>query len=94
MRKKFSILTITLFLTIIVFIISTYVQKQLIHYEPTVKCLILKEDILENEKVSLEKFDTTNLPASLFTNGKVVQDFSQIEGLYAKDNIYGRTDCS
>ncbi|MBQ9279885.1 MAG: hypothetical protein IJ215_02400 [Clostridia bacterium] len=88
MRKKVSILTVTLIVTIIVFIISTYMQKQLINYEPTIKCLVLKENILANEAVLEEKFELIDLPLSFLANTRVIQSFSEIEGLYAKDDIY------
>ena len=45
MNKKVSILIISLFLTIIVFAISTYMQKQIVDYVPTMKCMIVNNDI-------------------------------------------------
>lgn len=87
MKKKVSILTITLILTVIVFIISTYLQKQLIDYEPTMKCYILKENVLENQKVTLEMFEEAELPISLLSKLNFINHISEIDGLYARDHI-------
>lgn len=87
MKIKINILVITVVLTIIVFSISTYMQKKLINYEATISCFILTEDINENEIVNLEKFRLADIPISIVANQKIVTDFKEIEGLYAKDNI-------
>ena len=87
MKFKINTLIITVILTIIVFGISTYMQKKLINYEATISCLILSEDIYENEMVSKDKFKLANIPISVVATQKIVTDFSEIENLYAKDNI-------
>lgn len=87
MKFKINTLIITVILTIIVFGISTYMQKKLINYEATISCLILSEDIYENELVSKDKFKLANIPISVVATQKIVTDFSEIENLYAKDNI-------
>ena len=51
MKNKVGILSITLILTIIVFSISTYMQKQLIDYEPKISCLVVNQDIEANQKL-------------------------------------------
>ena len=65
MKFKINTLIITVILTIIVFGISTYMQKKLINYEATISCLILSEDIYENEMVSKDKFKLANIPISV-----------------------------
>lgn len=87
MKFKINTLIITVILTIIVFGISTYMQKKLINYEATISCLILSEDIYKNEMVSKDKFKLANIPISVVATQKIVTDFSEIENLYAKDNI-------
>lgn len=87
MKIKINILIITIILTIIVFGISTYLQKRLINYEATIACLVLSKDINENELVSEENFKVADIPISIIANQKIVTDFKEIEGLYAKDNI-------
>ena len=86
-KNKIGLLSITFILTIIVFSISTHMQKQLIDYEPTVNCLILKENILENSKVNIEMFETVDVPVSIVGLSNTIGSYSEIEGLYAKDNI-------
>ena len=86
-KNKIGILSITLLLTIIVFSVSTHMQKQLIDYEPTVSCLILKENIIANSKVNLEMFEMADIPLSIIGLSNTIENFSEIDGLYAKDNI-------
>ncbi len=88
MKNKSVILAITVFLTIIVFIISTNIQKKLINYEPKISCLTVCRDIKANEKLTEDMFKKTELPVSLVVNTKVITSFSELDGLYAKDNIY------
>lgn len=87
MKIKINILIVTVILTIIVFGISTYMQKKLINYEATVSLLVLAEDISENELATETKFKKVNMPISIVANQRIVTDFTEIEGLYAKDNI-------
>lgn len=87
MKNKISILIWTFILTIIVFIISTNLQKKLVKYEAKVECLVAIEDVLENEKVSEEKFKLVEVPVSLIASSAVVTNFSEIEELYAKHFI-------
>ena len=87
MKVKVNMLISTIILTIIVFCISTYLQKKIIKYEVTVSCLVLNSDINENELVDKSKFKVAQIPISLVANQRIVQEFSEIEGLYAKDNI-------
>ncbi len=88
MKNKVGILSITLILTIIVFSISTYMQKQLIDYEPKISCLVVNQDIEANQKLEEEMFVSKEIPVSLISTVQVISGFSEIEGLYAKDDIY------
>ena len=87
MKNKINILICTFVLTIIVFSVSTTLQKKLVKYEAKIECLVLTEDILENEKVSEEKFKSCEVPVSLVANSAVITTFSDIEGMYAKNFI-------
>ncbi len=87
MKNKINIFVSTIILTIIIFAISTYVQKKLIKYEATISCLVLNSDINENELADKSKFKTAQIPISIIANQRIIQDFSEIEGLYATDNI-------
>lgn len=87
MKNKINILIWTFILTIIVFTLSINLQKRLVEHEPKIECLVLIEDILENEKVSEEKFKLSKVPVSLITNVAVISNFSEIEGMYAKSFI-------
>lgn len=88
MKNRVGILSITLVLTIIVFSISTYMQKQLIDYEPKISCLVLNQNIEANQKLDAEMFVLKEVPISLISTAQVVTNFSEIDGMYAKDNIY------
>lgn len=86
-RKKINILVITFVLTIIIFMISTNMQKALIDYEPQINCLILNQDITANQKISKEMFVQKSIPLSIVNTSSVVTSYEQIDGLYARDNI-------
>lgn len=88
MKNKISVLLVTFVITVIVFFISTNVQKKLINYEPMINCLILNSDIEANQKLNAEMFISAEIPLKIISNVKVVSDFSDIQNLYSKDNIY------
>lgn len=88
MKNKINILIITAIATIIVFIISTKLQKDLIDYVPSVKCLTLSRDIKQFQKLEEDMFVLVDIPIPLIASTRVIQNFSEIEGLYSKDNIF------
>ena len=88
MKNKIIILSGTIILAIILFTVSTYMQKKLINYEPKIECLFLKEDIKANQKLEEEMFYKDEIDISLIANIKIITSFSELENLYAKDNIY------
>lgn len=87
MKNKINVLIWTFILTIIVFTLSINLQKRLVEHEPKIECLVLIEDILENERVSEEKFKLSKVPVSLIASVAVTSNFSEIEGMYAKSFI-------
>ena len=87
-KKKISLLSITFVLTIIIFAISTHLQKELIDYKPQITCLVLNQDIAANQKVSEEMFTLKEVPLDIVSTVAIVTEYTDIDGLYAKDNIY------
>lgn len=88
MKNKINVLIITIILTVILFSISTYMQRKIIDYEPTIKCLILKEDIMANTKITEDNVKLIDMPITVVANTKIVQGYNEIKELYSKDNIY------
>ena len=88
MKNKVILYTGTIILTIILFSVSTYAQKKIVDYEPKIECLFVKEDIEKNQKLEEEMFYKDEIDASLVSNVKIVQDFSEINNLYARSDIY------
>jgi len=88
MNKKVSILIVSVILTVIVFFISTYLQKKLVDYVPTIKCIIVKEDIEAFSKIDVEKIQLVDMPIEIISKTRIVQDLSEIKDLYLKDKIY------
>ena len=88
MKNKIIILSGTIILTIILFTVSTYAQRKLIDCEPKIKCLFIVKDITENQKIEEDMFETKEIDVSLVARTKIIQDYSEIENLYAKDNLY------
>lgn len=86
-KKKIILLTVTSILTIIIFLVSTHLQKELINYKPQIECLVLSQDILENQKVSEEMFVLKEIPLDIVSNIPIVTKYEDISELYAKDNV-------
>lgn len=86
-RRKLSIWAVTFVVSVIIFIISTHMQKELINYEPQINCLVLNQNIIANQKISKDMFVLKTIPASLVNSVSIVTSYDDIEGLYAKDNI-------
>ena len=58
------------------------------NYEPKIECLFVKEDIIKDQKLDEGMFYKDEIDVSIVANTKIVQNFSEIENLYAKENIY------
>ncbi len=88
MKRKISILTIAVILTVILFGVSTYMQRKLINYEPETKCYVAKNDIERYEKIEEDMLKQVNIPMNLVMNMKIIQNIEDIEGMYAESKIY------
>jgi len=88
MNKKVSLLIVSVFLTIIVFCISTYSQKKLINYIPTMKCMIVNKDIEAFEQIKEDDIEYVEMPIAIISSTRIVQNFLDIKELYLKDKIY------
>ncbi len=88
MNKKVSIIILATFLAIIVFVVSTNLQKQLINYVPTVNCYTVTEDIDEYSKIAMTSIREVNMPIEVVGNLKIVQDYKDIQDMYLKTKIY------
>lgn len=88
MNKKVSILIISIVLAIIVFIISINVQKKLVNYIPTLKCMVVTSDIMQYSQISEEDIKYVEMPIEVIATTKIVQSYDEIKDLYLKDNIY------
>ena len=88
MNKKVSLLIVSVVLTIIVFAISTYMQKKLVNYIPTMKCIVVNSDIEAYEKIDKESIEYVDMPIEIIAKTRIIQNFSEIENLYLKDKVY------
>jgi len=86
MKRKIMIMGISFGLTIIIFLGLVIFEKRLVNYSPKKTNLIALEDIQIGEKLSKDMFIEQDIDISLVTNG--VGSFGEIDGLYAKENIY------
>ena len=75
MKKKTIIVVLATILTIVIFFVSTYMQKKLINYEPKVECLFLKTDIKANEKLTKDMFIKDDIEISKVSTIKIVKDY-------------------
>lgn len=88
MNKKVSLIILSFVLAIIVFIISTNMQKQLVNYVPTSKCLVAVKDINEYILVNSEDFKLIDVPVEMIANIRPIKDISEINDMYLKSSIY------
>ncbi len=87
MNRKVSIIILAIFLAIIVFSVSTYLQKQLVAYVPTVECLIATDNFLECESLNEPDVKKVNMPIEIVSNTKVVKNYDEIKDLYLKSDL-------
>lgn len=88
MNKKVSLLIISIFLAVVLFIISVYIQKKAVNYVPTAECMIANKDVEEYMMLSNEDYKIVNMPIEIIANNKIVSNYDEIDGLYLKDKIY------
>lgn len=88
MNKKVSILIISIFLTIVVFCISTYMQRQLVDYVPTMRCMIVNNDIEAYSKINEEDIQFVDMPIPIVSQVRVAKKLDEIQELYLKDKLY------
>lgn len=88
MNKKVSILIVSVILTFIVFLISTHMQKKLINYVPTIKCLVATQSVEAYEQIEKDFVQYVDMPISIVGNVRMVQKLDDIESLYLKDKLY------
>ena len=86
MKRKIIIMGVSFGLTIIVFLALVIFEKRLVNYTPKKTNLIALGDIQIGQKLNKDMFIEQDVEISLAING--VSTFSEIDGLYAKDNIY------
>lgn len=88
MKNKVNVLVISILLTIVVYIISIYMQKRIVQYVPTIKCLIVNEDVDAYSKIGISQIKEVDMPIAIVSNTKTVKDVSNISDLYLKEKIY------
>lgn len=88
MKKKISLFSITILLTIIIYSIAIYTQKKMIDYEPTVTCLVLTKQVGKITQINKENIKTVEYPVSLVSDYRLIQSYEEIQSLYTKGEIY------
>ena len=88
MNKKVSILILSIIMAVVLFIISTVLQKKLVAYVPTVSCLVVSQDIEQYEQVTQDNCRLVDIPIDVVANIRVLKNISEVEDLYLKEKIY------
>lgn len=88
MKNKVNILLISIVLTIVVYGISIYMQKKLVQYVPTIKCLIVTEDIEAYSQIDSSQIKEVDMPAQIVGTTRVIKNINDIDKLYLKEKIY------
>ena len=81
MNKKVSILILSIIMAVVLFIISTVLQKKLVAYVPTVSCLVVSQDIEQYEQVTQDKCRLVDIPIDVVANIKVLKNISEIKNI-------------
>lgn len=88
MKKNLKLLIVTTIITIIIFVFSIYLQRMIIDYEPTVKCLVATKTVDEFSKITKDDIKVVDIPISLIATVKYVSDISEVSDLYLRDKLY------
>ena len=88
MKNKVNILLISIVLTIIVYGISIYMQKKLVQYVPTIKCLIVTDDVEAYSQLDDSQVKEVDMPAEIVGTTRVIKTIGDIDDLYLKEKIY------
>ena len=88
MIKKLNLLSLSIVLTVFVFIATTAVQKMFVAYEPTAKVLVAAQDIQVNRPLDKFMFKLVDVPLNLVMNLKVLKKFDDISGQYSTEYIH------
>ncbi len=88
MNKKVTLLIVSIFLAIVIFIFSTSLQKKLVDYVPTMPCYISTTYMPEYTMINNENLKLVNLPVEVVANSKVVTSFDDVSNLYLKSELY------
>lgn len=75
-------------LTIVVFIVTTAVQKVFVHYEPTVKVVCAAEEIRPNKLLDTYMFSTAEVPLSMVMNLKVIKNLEEVKDHYSTEPVH------
>lgn len=88
MKNKVNVLLISIILTVIVYTISIYMQKKLVQYVPTIKCLIVTEDIEAYSQINISQVKEVDMPMSIVSSTKIAKNIEDINNLYLKEKLY------
>lgn len=88
MKNKVNVLLISIILTVIVYAISIYMQKKLVQYVPTVKCLIVTENIEAYSQIDISQVKEVDMPIAIVSSTSIVKNIEDINNLYLKEKLY------
>lgn len=88
MVKRISMLSVSIGLTVVVFIVTTAVQRFFVNYEPTVRVLAADREIQANRPIDKYAVKTIDVPLSMVINLKVAKRLEDIQEHYAVEPIH------
>ncbi len=88
MNRKVSILIVSIVLAIIVFVLAVNAERKLVDYAPTLKCMIVTDDVPQYSKIDEEDIKYVDVPIEIIANSRIVQSYDEIKDLYLKDGLY------
>lgn len=88
MLRKVNMISVSFFLTVIIFTITTMVQRALIEYKPQIEILVATKDVAINRPLNTGDFKLEKVPISMILDAKPIKDFSELNEKYAKEPIH------
>jgi len=81
-------LVLSAVLTVVIFIITTTVQRIFVNYEPTVKVVSAIKEIQPNKMLDAYMFNTIDVPLNMIMNMKVVKKLEDVQNHYSIEPIH------
>lgn len=81
-------LVLSAVLTLVIFVVTTAIQRIFVHYEPTEKVVLAIKDIQPNKMLDTYMFKLVDVPLSMVMNVKAVKKLEEVQNHYSIEPIH------